>query len=64
MEKHLVKNNVLNSDYLNEHLLFWELCFGQKDKCTADWYRWLNENSPNGYNNSYTIKNENNESTV
>jgi RimJ/RimL family protein N-acetyltransferase len=62
MEKHLVKNNVLNSDYLNEHLLFWELCFGQKDKCTADWYRWLNENSPNGYNNSYTIKNENNES--
>jgi len=62
MKNYLVKNIILDPNYIDEHLEFWKLCFGPKEKCNKKWYKWLNEDSPNGYNNSFTIKNESNES--
>lgn len=57
MNNYLEINNVFNPRYIKEHLDFWELCFGPKEKCNLQWYKWLNQDSPNGPNNSFTIKN-------
>ena len=54
------KANVSDSSFKEEYLNLWRTCFGNLTKGCIEWYDWLNLKCPEGKNNSFIIRDENN----
>jgi hypothetical protein len=54
------KVDVLNPSFKKEYLDLWKTCFGNLTKGCIEWYDWLNLKCPEGKNNSFIIRDENN----
>ena len=47
-----------DKNFMIEYLELWKKCFGESEKCSREWYEWINLNCPSGNNNLYVARDE------
>lgn len=52
------KEDPKDEKFMREYLDLWRKCFGSSEKCSREWYEWINLNCPSGNNNLYVARDE------